>query len=264
MTETDTDALLTLAAEMADAARAIVLGHYADWGAGGPGFDDKADTSPVTAADREAEAAMRRLIEARFPTHGIYGEEYGPERLDADFIWVLDPIDGTKSFITGKPLFGTLIGLLKDGAPHLGVMDAPALDERWVGAPGRPTTRNGQTMRTRPCPELARAWLYSTTPQMHLGLDFDRFERLRRACLHTMYGADCYGYATVAGGRADLVCEHSLQPYDYVALVPIVEGAGGRMTDWSGNTLGLAGDGSALASGDPAAHEKALALLRPA
>jgi len=253
------DDLIAFAGEMARAARVIVTGHYENQVA----FEAKADASPVTAADRECEAALRKLIEARFPGHGIYGEEYGARNTDADFVWVLDPIDGTKSFITGKPLFGTLIGLLKEGKPHLGVMDVPILKEIWMGAAGRPATCNGAPVKSRPCPDLSRAWLATTSPQMHQGLGFDRFEALRRRCLHTLYGGDCYAYATVARGRADLVCESSLQPYDYVAIVPIVEAAGGRMTDWQGRTLGLSGDGRVLAAGDPAAHELALTHLNP-
>lgn len=261
MTQQTTDAMtadcLALAMTMAGRARAIVLGHYGS----APDVEDKADLSPVTIADRECEAALREMIAGKFPHHGIYGEEFGAENPDAEFVWVLDPIDGTKAFITGKPLFGTLIGLLKDGAPYLGVMDNPALDEVWAGAPGLGATRNGEAVRCRPCPDLDRAWLYTTSPQMHQGLNFGRFEALRHRSRHALYGGDCYSYGTLARGRADLVCDSSMQPYDYVALVPIVEAAGGRMTDWSGRTLDLSGDGTVIASGDPALHEQAVAVL---
>ena len=233
--------------EMAARAREIVLRHYA----AAPDVEDKADQSPVTKTDRECEAAMREMIAARFPDHGIYGEEYGAENTDAEFVWVLDPIDGTKSFITGKPLFGTLIGLMRGGAPFLGVMDNPALDEVWTGVSGRAATRNGQPIKSRACADLAASWLFTTSPQMHLGLNFGRFEDLRRQCRHTIYGGDCYSYGMLARGRADLVCDSSMQPYDYIALVPIVEAAGGRMTDWSGRPLGLNGDGTVIAAGDP-------------
>lgn len=249
--------LTALAREMAATARTIVLRHYATL----PDFDDKADSSPVTAADREVEAALRTLIAAKFPEHGIYGEEFGAERTDADFVWVLDPIDGTKSFISGRPLFGTLIGLLKDGLPYLGVLDMPILAETWVGVQGQGTTCNGQAVKTRACADLARAWMHCTSPAMHQGLNFDRFDQLRRRCHHTLYGGDCYAYAVVAKGRADLVCENSMEPYDYAALVPIIEAAGGRMTDWTGKPLGLHNDGSVLGAGDPAVHALALAVL---
>jgi inositol-phosphate phosphatase/L-galactose 1-phosphate phosphatase/histidinol-phosphatase len=248
---------MALAMEMAQRAREIVLRHYD----AALEIEDKADLSPVTQADRECEAALREMIGAKFPGHGIYGEEFGVENADAELVWVLDPIDGTKSFITGKPLFGTLIGLMKDGAPWLGVMDNPALGEVWAGGPGMPSTRNGKAVRCRPCPELSQAWLHTTAPQMHEGLNFGRFETLRHGCRHAIYGGDCYSYGQLARGRTDLVCEGSLQPYDYVALVPIVEGAGGRMTDWSGDTLGLTGDGRVIAAGDPRAHGLAVAAL---
>jgi inositol-phosphate phosphatase/L-galactose 1-phosphate phosphatase/histidinol-phosphatase len=248
---------MALAMEMAARARTIVLAHYG----AAPDVVAKDDQSPVTIADRECEAAMREMINARFPDHGIYGEEYGVENADAEFVWVLDPIDGTKAFITGKPLFGTLIGLFKDGAAHLGVMDNPALDEIWAGAPGGPATCNGVPVSARACADLADAWLCSTSPQMHLGINFDRFERLRHACRYELYGSDCYSYGMMAKGRVDLVCEASMQPYDYAALIPIVEAAGGRMTDWSGAPLGLAGDGTVIAAGDPALHAAALAIL---
>ena len=127
--------------------------------------------------------------------------------------------------------------------------------------PGLGATRNGAAVRCRPCPDLARAWLYTTSPQMHQGLDFGRFEDLRHRCRHGLYGGDCYSYGLVARGRTDLVCDSSMQPYDYAALVPIVEGAGGRMTDWSGGTLGLAGDGTVIAAGDAALHAQAVAVL---
>ena len=257
-TDALTDACLALAMEMADRARKVVLRHYD----GALEIEDKEDDSPVTQADRECEAAMREMIADKFPDHGIYGEEYGAENTEAEFVWVLDPIDGTKAFITGKPLFGTLIGLLRDGAPYLGVMDNAALDEIWAGAPGLGATHNGMPLQTRSCPDLSGAWLCSTSPQMHQGLDFGRFEDLRRSCKHALFGGDCYSYGQLARGRADIVCESSMEPYDYAALVPIVEGAGGRMTDWAGNTLGLEGDGTVLAAGDALAHAAAVELLR--
>ncbi len=158
------------------------------------------DFDPVTEADRAAEAVMRRLIKANFPQHGIVGEEFGNEREDAEYVWVLDPIDGTKSFISGKPLFGTLIALLEDGRPVVGVIDMPALAERWVGVDGRPTlfrraagngsTGNGTESHARACAGLDQAWLYATSPHMFLGADALAFERLRTRCYAAVYGAD--------------------------------------------------------------------------
>lgn len=254
---TDRDACAALAGRLADAVRPVVIRHFRE----GVAFDVKADSSPVTAADREAEAVMRRLIGDAFPEHGILGEEYGPERLDARCVWVLDPIDGTKSFVTGKPLFGTLIAMLDEGRPVIGVIDMPALQERWVGVAGRPTTRDGVPVRTRHCDALARGFLYATSPQMFAGENAGAFERLRSRCYAAVYGADLYAYGLLASGRVDFVCEASLQPYDYCAVVPVIQGAGGRITDWSGEDLGLHSDGRVLAAGDPGLHATALGAL---
>jgi inositol-phosphate phosphatase/L-galactose 1-phosphate phosphatase/histidinol-phosphatase len=249
----DLDALAGLAERLADTVRPIVLGCFR----AGVAFDIKADLSPVTAADRQAEAAMRRLIEETFPEHGIFGEEYGGERLDAAHVWVLDPIDGTKSFVTGKPLFGTLIALLRDGRPVVGVIDMPALNERWVGIEGRQTTFNHRPVRARACQELPLAWLYASSPQMFVNADADAFSRLRTRCYAALYGADCYAYGLLASGTVDLVCEASTQPYDYCALVSVVTGAGGIISDWEGRPLGLDSDGRVLAAGDPRMHAAA-------
>ena len=239
MTEPVTAAHLALAESLADAAGAVVRGYFRQKIV----VDDKSDLTPVTVADREAEVAMRRLIEERFPTHGIIGEEHGWLRPDAEHVWVLDPIDGTKSFISGIPLFGTLIALTHRGRPVLGIIDQPILRERWLGAVGRATTLNGAAVRTRPCASLAAATLFATAPEiMFKGADAEGFTRLRGAVKLARYGADCYAYAQLASGFIDLVVEGGLKPYDYCALVPVIEGAGGVITDWQGRPLGLASD----------------------
>ncbi len=250
-------AFVDLAERMADAVRPVVMGYFRS----GLAIDSKADASPVTAADREAEAVLRRMIEDAYPDHGIYGEEHGAVRLDSPYVWVLDPIDGTKSFVTGRPTFGTLIALLRDGEPAVGIIEMPALGERWVGVQGRPTTFNGKPVRARACPDLADAWLYATTPEMFVGPDADAFERLRRRSRAAIYGADCYAYGLLANGTVDLVCEASMQPYDYCAVVPVIAGAGGVVTDWRGKPVGLETDGRVLAAGDAQAHAAALAML---
>lgn len=204
---------------------------------------------------------MRRLIEQRFPKHGILGEEYGAERTDAELVWVLDPIDGTQAFVCGKPIFGTLIALAHQGAPVIGVIDQPITGERWLGADGRPTTLNGQPIRTRPCARLADAWLGATTPEMFAGDDLAPYQRLRRAVHTAHFGGECYAYGLLAGGHMDLIVEADMQPYDYCALVPVVAGAGGRITDWSGGPLGIDGGSRLLAAGDPALHDMALEAL---
>jgi inositol-phosphate phosphatase / L-galactose 1-phosphate phosphatase / histidinol-phosphatase len=251
------DAYLDLARRLADVSGAIARRYFRTKVT----VDDKADLSPVTIADREAEAAMRDLIAQTFPAHGVIGEEHGSDRPDASHVWVLDPIDGTKSFITGRPLFGALIALCREGRPILGIIDCPALGERWIGAAGRPTLHQGQPVRTRACDALDRAALYCTTPQMFKGADFERFEHVRKTVKLPLYGGDCFAYGLVASGFADLVIEASLNVYDFAALVPVLEGAGGVMTDWQGRALGFKSDGRVIAAGDARTHAQALDAL---
>ena len=257
MSEIEPDAFLAFALSLADAAGDVIRPYFRKPLA----IRDKADLTPVTDADRVAEETMRALIEERFPEHGILGEEFGRVREDAEFVWSLDPIDGTKSFISGVPLFGTLIALTRGGRSILGVIDQPILRERWVGAVGRPTTLNGAAIRCRACPVLAAATLFATTPDMFKGEDAASFARVSDKVKLTRFGADCYAYGLVATGFVDLVLEASLEPYDFCAMVPIVEGAGGVATDWRGANLDLASDGRILVAGDRRAHEAALALL---
>ena len=251
------DRELTLALELAALARPIVLRHFRSRLT----VEAKPDLSPVTIADREAEAAMRAAIGRAFPEHGVIGEEYGRERPDAEFVWVLDPIDGTKSFITGKPLFGTLIALTWQGRPIVGVIDMPALGECWSGADDRGAALNGVPVACRACGDLAQATLYATTPHMFHGADAASFARLATRVRYPLYGADCYAYAMAAGGWNDLVVEASLQAYDFCALVPVVEGAGGVMTDWRGRPLTTQSDGRVVACGDRRLLEPTLACL---
>jgi len=224
-------------------------------------IDTKPDASPVTIADREAEAAMRELLAQQVPDHGIYGEEMGKSNTSAEYVWVLDPIDGTKAFITGKPSFGILIALLHRGVPILGIIDQPVTHERWMGVAGRPSTLNGQPIRVRACAALDKSVLYATAPEMFKGADAAAWENIRRRVGLVRYGADCYAYGLLASGFVDLVVEASMQPYDYCALVRVVAGAGGAVTDWQGAALGLGSDGRVLASGDARMHAAALAVL---
>ncbi len=224
--------------------------------------DTKADATPVTIADRDAEIAMRALIADAEPGHGILGEEMGRTNPDAEFTWVLDPIDGTKSFITGKPTFGILVSLAWRGKPVIGIIDQPIIHERWIGAEGKATTFNGTPANVRPCPKLADAILYTTSPYLFPDSDLPGFHRLRERVAHALYGGDCYSYGLLASGHADIVVESGLKPYDYAALVPVIEGAGGIVTDWDGKPLTLSSDGRVIAAGDAALHREALAILR--
>lgn len=250
-------AFLSLAHTLADDAGAVIRRYFRT----NVAIDDKSDESPVTIADREAERVMRERVAASLPDHGIIGEEHGSLRPDADWVWVFDPIDGTKAFITGKPSFGTLICLMYRGTPVLGVIDQPIIGERWVGAVGHGATFNGQPIRTRACPDLGLAALYSTDPTMFKGGDMDAFRRLEGAVKLRRFGADCYAYGLLASGFIDLVCEADLKLYDFAAVVPIIAEAGGLVTDWRGRPPGPDTDGRILAAGDRACHAQALAAL---
>jgi histidinol phosphatase-like enzyme (inositol monophosphatase family) len=223
---------------------------------------------PVTEADRAAESAMRRLIGEVFPHHGVIGEEFGAHAADSEYVWVLDPIDGTKSFISGLPLWGTLIGLLHKGTPCYGLMNQPFTREKFYGdgraahwegrgADGTPATRR---LRVRPCASLDRATLMTTSPKLIPEALRPRYEFLETKTRLTRYGGDCYAYCMLAAGHVDLVVEAGLNAYDIVALIPIVEGAGGVITDWDGGDPSKGG--AIIAAGDKRAHEQALAALR--
>jgi inositol-phosphate phosphatase/L-galactose 1-phosphate phosphatase/histidinol-phosphatase len=210
---------------------------------------------------------MRELITERYPQHGVYGEEYGVIREDADWVWVLDPIDGTRSFITGKPLFGTLISCLYKGTPVIGVIDQCILDERWLGIAGQVSTLNGEPIQTDGAVSLHEAEMYSTTPDMFKhGDELNKFDAMRQAVRTPHYGADCYAYALVASGfGADVVVEADLGLFDYCALVPVIQGAGGTISDWNGEKLTLQNhdisQGRVLACANSILHEQALGIL---
>ncbi|WCJ40935.1 myo-inositol monophosphatase like 2 [Euphorbia peplus] len=232
---------------------------------------DKDDSSPVTIADREAEEAMISIILQNFPSHAIYGEENGWRCKEefSDYVWVLDPIDGTKSFITGKPLFGTLIALLHKGQPILGIIDQPILRERWIGINERRTTLNGEELSTRSCAKLSQAYLYTTSPHLFSGDAEEAFTRVRNKVKVPLYGCDCYAYALLASGFVDLVIESGLKPYDILALVPVIEGAGGIITDWKGDPLSWdasptspATSFNVVAAGDKQLHQQAIDALQ--
>lgn len=219
----------------------------------------KADSSPVTIADREVEAVLRTAIREHFPEHAQLGEELGGD-IGAGWSWVVDPIDGTKSFICGVPLFGTLIALLYAGVPQLGVIDMPILDECWVGD-SKSTSWNGKPVITSGCEELGSARLFATSPDVFVGAEQAAFERVSNSVALRRYGGDCYLYGLLASGCCDLVIEADLKLYDVMALVPVVEGAGGVITDWSGRPLRQGFDGRVVAAATLPLHRAALDLL---
>lgn len=258
MTDACPEPLIRFAESLADAAAPVLRRHFRTPVA----VDTKPDRTPVTIADREAESAMRALIARHHPDHGVVGEEHGAERRGAEYVWVLDPIDGTKAFITGKPMFGTLIALVRHGRPLLGIIDQPVLGERWIGAAGRPTTFSGAPCRTRRCATLEAAALNTTSPDMFRGENAACFARLGNAVRLTLYGGDCYAYGLLASGFIDLVVEAELKPYDFCALVPVIQGAGGAIADWQGRPVTLESDGRVIAAGDPHLLPRAVEALQ--
>lgn len=252
----DCAAAAKLAERLAEVARSIAVRHFRTPLA----VMRKSDGSPVTIADKEIESEMRRLIRAAFPGHAIRGEEFPPEG-SGEFTWVLDPIDGTKSFITGFPLFGSLIALMQGERPVLGVIEVPALAERWVGCAGSPTLFNGREARTSACRALADAVVYTTTAETFNREERSRFEALGARAALRRYGGDCYLYGMLASGSCELVVEVQLKPHDFMAVIPVVEGAGGRISDWRGAPLSSTSDGRVVAAANEILWRDAVAEL---
>ena len=255
---------LEFACQLADAARRETLGH----GRGAIAVEDKSGGGPfdpVTAADRAAEAAIRALIDRHFPDHGVIGEEFGDTAGGDRHQWLIDPIDGTRSYICGLPSWTTLIALLDGGEPVLGIVDAPAIDERYVGTQGGSWMMTGGTrhpLQAGGCTRLAEARLATTDPFLFAGEGADAFGRLREAARVTRYGLDAYAYARLAAGSLDLVVECGLKAHDYAALVPLVRGAGGMFGDWDGGQDFTAGN--VIAAATPQLYLAVVEIMRTA
>lgn len=256
---------MTLTAEivfiqrLADAARREIAPYFRQLA----DIERKADLSPVTIADKGAEAAMRAIIARDRPQDGIIGEEFDPVMPRNGRIWVLDPIDGTRGFIAGRPIYGTLISLMENGRPILGMVDAGAAGDRWLGClVGEPrTTLNGIRVRTRPCARLAEAHGATTAAQLFSAAGHAAFQRVGNASRDILFGGDCHNYGLVASGGLDFVMEEGLKVHDWAALVPVIVGAGGLMTDWRGRELTLESDGQIFAAGDARVHAEALGRI---
>lgn len=260
LTEAKTDELCRFSAKLAEAAAEVSLKHFrqpidVDNKLGDAGFD------PVTLADRGAEAVIRKLIEDTYPDHAIHGEEYGFKETGSPFEWVLDPIDGTRAFISGLPTWGTLIGLKYEGEPVIGVIDQPYIKERYIGW----TTGaelNGKPIKTRPCSSLAKATISTTDADLFEAEDRKIFDSILEQSRLVRYGMDCYAYAILASGFMDVVLETGLLPYDMMALIPVVRGAGGVATCWTGGAPGPSG--KLLAVGDQGLADDILAQMAQA
>jgi len=223
------------------------------------GFD------PVTAADRAAETAMRELIVKKFPKHGIIGEEFPEKKSRNGYSWVLDPIDGTRAFISGLPLWGVLIGLVQEGRPLIGVVDQPYIGERFIGYPGGAMFKRGgeeRPLAIRSCGQLRDSVLSTTDPHLFVDKEAQAFDQVRAAVKLTRYGYDCYAYAMLAGGHIDLVIESGLKQHDVAALIPVIEGAGGVISNWRGGPAFMGGQ--VIAAGDQRVHAQALVALKRA
>jgi len=255
--------LLFFANKLADEGRAIIQQSFGL----APNVDLKADSSFVTATDRAVEKHLREHIEAAYPNHGILGEEYGNTQLDREFVWVIDPIDGTAAFVAGIPVYGILIAVAREAQPWLGVMDFPATEERLQGVSGQwarycgKMHPNGQSIHCRACDHLTTAYLTSSNPRFLNKQEKHAFARLDSQVSFTQYGGSCYAYGCLARGRTDLAVDGSFDAYDLFACAAIIEGAGGMVTDWQGSRLSLNWHGGVLASGDKRMHEQALRLL---
>ncbi|MFD2204490.1 histidinol-phosphatase [Kiloniella antarctica] len=252
---------IQLGEKLCDAAQAIILKHFRQ-----PlEVEGKSDDSPVTIADRNAESAMRELINKHYPDHGIVGEEHGAENTDAEFVWALDPIDGTRSFISGHAIFGTLVALLRNNEPIMGILAMPVINERWIGATGHSTLfkdyRGTNEARVRECASLAQATIATTSPLLFKDDELPKFDRVRKSANMPLFGGDCYNYGLVSSGLIDLTIEAGMGVYDFLAQVPIVTGAGGIMTDWEGNTLGMHSDGKVITAGDKRVHQEVQILF---
>jgi myo-inositol-1(or 4)-monophosphatase len=231
-------------------------------------IDVKADHSPVTIADRRTESHLRQCIQARFPDHGLLGEEYGQENSDSEYVWSIDPIDGTRSFITGSPIWGTLVALLHNGHPIVGATDLPVLGERWLAFNGGGCwhTANGDERHrcwVSNCRELGTARFYTTSPQYFSPVEKPVMQKLTESVGEARFGGDCYSYCLLASGFIDLVVESQLHHFDYMPLITIVQEAGGVITDWQGNPLSVHSGERIVAAATPELHWQTLQLLAP-
>ena len=250
---------LEVAMQAADCSRKILTEHRAKYLRGGYDFATKSDASPVTETDKRVEREIRAIIQGAFPDHGMLGEEYGAASETAEFVWVIDPIDGTRQFIVGYPFYGTLIALCQNGVPVLGVVEMPVMAERWVGVKGRQSTVNGLPIKTRPHDDLSTTLAASSNTEFVFPEDRAAYNHLMKTTKWRVYGGACYGYMSLAAGKVDLCYDSGImREVDYCALVPIVEGAGGIMSDWDGQPLTMHSGMKVLAAGDKRLHAQVL------
>lgn len=250
--------LIRFAEQLADLSGEVIFPYFRK----PHGLEIKADASPVTLADREGERVIREAIMKAYPSHGIWGEEFGTHQMESEFVWVLDPVDGTLSFISGFPTFGTLISLTQNKTPVLGIIDQPISGERWIGVNGVKTLFNGEEAKTSPITKLSDSIISTTSPNLLSTDERAFFDKVRGKSRYAIYGYDCYAYAQLASGNIHVVIESGLKPHDYCALTPVVTGAGGVMTDWNGKPLDMGSDGKVIAAANQALHAEVLKILK--
>ena len=250
---TELDDCLAAASAFADISRAMLRAAAAETGAA----ELKPDRTFVTATDRAIEQRLREVIADRFPQHGIWGEEFARHQPGADWQWILDPIDGTAQFIAGIPVYATLIALARGGVPVIGLMDFPATGERWIGVQDRPTSHNGKTCHTSGACDLAAAMMSTSSPDFYAETERPRLDALRKATRWRIYGGAALSYGRLASGRTDLACDTGFQVYDFACFRPIIEGAGGVVTDWEGRPLTLDSGPRVLAAATRDLHSAA-------
>tara|TARA_B110000263_G_C15300768_1_gene507865 strand:- start:42 stop:818 length:777 start_codon:yes stop_codon:yes gene_type:complete len=224
-------------------------------------IDDKDDESPVTIADKDTELKIRELIESKYPNHSILGEEFNNKNTDSEYLWVIDPIDGTRSFIAGHKDFGTLIALLHNEEPIIGIINCPMHNERWVGVKGRTSLFNGKKIQTSTVKDLKNSYVCSSGLYLENNHFREGFEKIIKQSRYHRFGGDCYMYGMAASGLIDIVIEDTLKAHDYMALIPIIEGAGGKITDKYGKSIDLNSNGSVLVSANEELHHQLINII---
>lgn len=249
---------LAFAEKLADQSRKLLLAVKDS----APEIDIKSDASFVTTTDKAVETALRDMIQKAYPDHGILGEEFDNVNIDAELVWVLDPIDGTAAFVAGIPVYGTLIGLAWCGQPYVGVIDHPVTSDRWVGVSGKMATHNGTPIHVRACASVETAYATCSNADFMSDAERIRFDVLRKRAQYVQYGGSCYAYGVLASGRTDLAIDSGLDSFDVYAPAAVIQGAGGYITDWNGDPLTLDMAGHVLAAGDKARLDEAVAVLK--
>ena len=250
----------SFANQLADQAREIALKYFRQT----IEVESKSDNSPVSIADKEIEQTLRTMIATEFPDHGVLGEEFATKSADSEFLWVIDPIDGTKSFICGNPSFGALISLLKNGRPVLGIIEIPAMGERWLGIDGQGTFFNDHHVQTKATQKLADGICCATGPDFFTQDELPIYNQVSQHGPFRLFGGDCYNYGLLASGHVDVVMEAGLKPFDFMALIPVIKNAGGIVTDWRANQMTLESSGQILACANLHLHQQCLEQINKA